>query len=272
MDSSRSGWQLVGVALLLTAAPGCGSTADPDRVADKAASTDGTYVSGDGNTPAAPPPAATTAPPAPAAASDYEVEKAWAEAHGVVIEPNKTTVVAKRRGDDKRSDKYEDTLVVFTADGTIVRFLGTTKPAQMPSPGSAVVPDVDDDGRKDLGIVRPGVYRAHGSTTYGLAGYERAAFKITTEDDEGGLPAWRDLTGDGVYSASEKMLSEQRKYLISGIYIHYGFAPAGTTLGADTYVGPWSVGCQNVLYKELDSFVQAVGGADATFRYAIVDD
>jgi hypothetical protein len=268
MDSSC--WKLLGAAIILA---GCGSADDAQRIPDANGSSVDESSPAAGSTKASPPPAATTAAPAPATPpTEYEVEKAWAEAHGVVIEPNKTTVVGKRRGNDARTDKYEDSLVVFKADGTLVSFVGTTKPAQMPSPGSAVVPDVDADGRKDLGIVRPGVYRAHGSVTYGLPGHERAAFKVTTEQDEGGLPAWRDLTGDGVFSAPEKMLSEQRNYVITGIYIHYGFAPAGTTLGVDTFIGPWSVGCQNVQYKELDSFVQAVGGADATFRYAIVDD
>ena len=213
---------------------------------------------------------AKPAPPAPP--SEWDTEKAWAEAHGVVIEPGKTTVIGKRRESLARSMKYEDTLVVFRSNGTIVRFVGTTKPAQMPNASSSVVPDVDKDGRKDLGIVRPGVYRAVGDTKFGLPGQERTAFKIVTEEGQGGLPAWRDLTGDGVFSPSERTSSEQRSYTISGIYIHYGFDPSGTTLGNGKYVGPWSVGCQNILYDELDAFVEAVGGAKASFRYAIVDD
>ena len=76
-----------------------------------------------------------------------------------MFEPGKTTVIAKRRGSLARSTKYEDEIVVFRASGTLVRFVATTKPAQMPNPSSSVVPDVDKDGRKDLGIVRPGVYR-----------------------------------------------------------------------------------------------------------------
>ncbi|MBX3260252.1 MAG: hypothetical protein KF782_11230 [Labilithrix sp.] len=214
----------------------------------------------------------TASAPAPRAPSEYETEKAWAAARGVAIEPGKTTVVAKRRGSVARSTTYEDSLVVLRPDETIVRFVGTTKPAQMPNPASSVVPDVDGDGRKDLGIVRPGVYRAVGDVTFGIPGHERAAFKIVTEDGAGGLPAWRDLSGDGDFSASERALSEERGYRISGIYIHYGFSPAGTKVGGSTYVGPWSVGCQNVLYDELDSFIEAVGGASASFRFAIVDD
>jgi len=245
---------------------------------DPAADTDDTLAA-DGvaadppqsTTPAAPAPSQPT--PEPPKASDYETEKAWAEAHGVTIPANTVTVVARRRGDDKRSTVYEDTLVVFKKDGTVKRFLGTTKPAQMPNPSSSVVPDVDGDGRKDLGIVRPGIYKARGSTTFGIPGYERPAYKVVTADTESsGLPAWRDLTGDGIYSANEKTLSVQRKYTIGGVYIHYGFAPTGSKVGPNTYKGPWSVGCQNIQYQELDTFIAAVGGEAAIFTYAIVDD
>jgi len=263
----------LGVALALTA--GCGGspdtrpvgTTEPVEGADGPNGSDPPESTSDERTPPS-----TTSAATPPARSEWEKETAWAKAHGVLIETGKTTVIGKRRGSLARSMTYEDTLVVFRADGTIVRFAATTKPAQMPNPSSSTVPDVDKDGRKDLGIVRPGVYRAVGDVTFGLPGHERTAFKIVTEEGEGGLPAWRDLSGDGVFSSSERTTSEERGYTISGIYIHYGFDPAGTTVGDGTYVGPWSVGCQNVLYDELDAFVEAVGGAKATFRYAIVDD
>lgn len=258
---------------ILLALAGCssedGETGWPTRPASAAAPPSATATP----TTAPPvdaPPAAASSSPSPAPVDEYAAEKAWAEAHGVKIEAGKVTVVAKRRGSDRRSDQYEDMFVVFRADATVARYIGTTKPAQMPNPGSAVVPDVDGNGRKDLGIVRPGVYVAHGDVTYGLPGYERHAFKIKTDDDDSYLPAWRDLDGDGVFSAQDKSLSEQRKYRISGIYIHYGFEDGGTKLGPDEYVGPWSVGCQNIRYGELDAFIKDVGGPDATFRYAIV--
>jgi hypothetical protein len=208
---------------------------------------------------------------APLASHEYETEKTWAETHGVTIEAGKVTVLAKRFGADKRSVAYEDTFIVFKANSTVARFVGTTKPAQMPRVDSDVVPDVDSDGRKDLGIVRPGKYVAHGSITYGVTGYERAAFKVKATDGDTYLPAWRDLSGDGIFSANEKSLAAQRDYKISGIYIHYGFETGGTVLGTRRYEGPWSVGCQNIKYLELDAFVAAVGGADATFPFAIVD-
>lgn len=270
MSSLRTWGWLVGAAALA----GCGAEADRQPVEASEPSVPAGGVRGDhAKAPAdAEDPPVTASTPAPPEPTEWDTEKAWAEARGVVIEAGKTTVVAKRRGTLARSTTYEDTIVVFRSNGTIVRFVATTKPAQMPNPSSSVVPDVDKDGRKDLGIVRPGVYRALGDVTFGLPGHERTAFKIVTEEGNGNLPAWRDLSGDGVFSSSEQTSSEQRGYTISGIYIHYGFDSAGTTVGNARYVGPWSVGCQNILYDELDTFVETVGGAKATFRYAIVDD
>lgn len=270
MDANRSWIWLVGSASMLVA---CGSDAESGPLASQdklSPPDDSTEIAAPSGSEAQTPTVA--APSGSSVTSDYTVEKAWAEAHGVTIEAGRPTVIAKRRGTDKRTSKYEDELVVLRSNETVVRFVGTTKPAQMPSPSGTLVPDVDGDGRKDLGIVRPGIYKARGGVKYGLSGYERPAFKVFTEADDGGLPAWRDLTGDGIYSDAEKATAESKDYRITGVYIHYGFAMAGTKLGKDTFVGPWSVGCQNVQYDELDTFIEAVGGPDAVFRYAIVDD
>jgi len=271
MSSFRTlGWLAAGALL----AVGCGAERDTRPVGTTDPVVPSESTSGDVN--GAPgedtsPPAPRT-PESPSVTTEWEAEKAWAEARGVVFEAGRTTVIAKRRGSLARSSKYEDTIVVLRPDETLVRFVATTKPAQMPNPSSSVVPDVDKDGRKDLGIVRPGVYRAVGDVMFGLPGHERAAFKILTEEGEGGLPAWRDLSGDGDFSPSERALSEERSYTIGGIYIHYGFDPDGTKLSGGTYAGPWSVGCQNIMYDELDDFIEAVGGAKASFRYAILDE
>lgn len=267
---------LFGVGLCVSGLVACGGA---DASLDEERAQDGTtpaVESAETDRPATgSPPAAAPAPaPTPVAAPESELakEKAWAEARGVTFEPGKVTVVAKRRGADARSERYDDEILVFRADGALERFVATTKPAQMPSPGSSVVPDVNGDGRKDLGVARPGIYVAKGNEWFGLEGYERRAFRVQTKDGNGYLPAWRDTSGDGVFSAKEKQEAETKNYRISGVLIHYGFAPGGTTLGKDTYVGPWSVGCQNVPYGDLDRFVAAVGGAAATFTYAILQD
>jgi hypothetical protein len=203
--------------------------------------------------------------------AEYRREKAWAEAHGVDIPAGRVTVVAKRRGDDARTTRYEDDLVVFKRDGTVEHFAGSTKPAQPPREGSRLVPDVDRDGRKDLGMVRPGEYTAVGPHVFGLPGDKRPAFKVLSGGRDS-VPAWRDLDGDGRFSSQEKDTSEARGYRLGMVRIHYGFDARGTTVGDQRYSGAWSVGCQNVPYGDLERFVAAVGGRSATFKYAVVED
>lgn len=203
--------------------------------------------------------------------AEYQREKAWAQAHGVTITPGKVTVVAKRRGADARTTQYQDEMVVFQKNGQIARFTATTKPAQEPRAGSALVPDVDGNGQKDLGMVRPGVYQASGPWSFGLPGDKRSSFRVT-QGGRDSTPAWRDLDGDGRFSDSEKRTSEARGYRIGAVRIHYGFDPGGTDIDGQRYSGAWSVGCQNIPYGDLDRFVAAVGGRSASFTYAIVDD
>lgn len=201
--------------------------------------------------------------------AEYRREKAWAAQRGVNVVDGRTTVIGKRRG-QYRTNAYEDELVVFRSNGSIVRFAGTTRPAQPASPTSGI-PDADGNGTRDLGMARPGVYRARGNWTFGLPGHKRAAFRIL-DGERDSLPAWRDVNGDGWFSAAERAASERRGDRITVIRIHYGFDARGNTIGGTRYAGAWSVGCQNVSYSDLDRFVSAVGGAGASFTYAIVDD
>lgn len=206
--------------------------------------------------------------------AEYQRERAWAEARGVTITPGRVTVVAKRRGGDARSSRYEDELLVFMKDGTLARFSGTTKPAQAPREGSRLVPDVNGDGKKDLGLMRPGHYLAVGPHTFGgQIGYPRPAFRVL-HNGRDSVPAWRDTDTDGdlSFSPEEKRASERRGDRLGLVRIHVGFDPGGTVVAGQRWSGPWSVGCQNVVDSQLDEFVSAVGGPKAKFRYSIVED
>jgi hypothetical protein len=218
-----------------------------------------------------PSPAVSPAPASiPGTAATFAEEKAWAEAHGVSIPAGKVTVVAKRRG-DSITTKFQDEIVVFTKGGSIERFAGTTRPSQLVNPDGKLVPDVDGDGKKDLGTPRPGHYRASGPWSWGVLGKSAPAFRLLDHGRDS-LPAWRDLDGDGAFSDEEKAKSEARGYRIGAVRIHYGFDADGNIVDGTLYSGPVSVGCQNIQLSDLPRFLQAVGGTSATFDYAIVED
>ncbi|MFO0727626.1 MAG: hypothetical protein U1E65_27860 [Myxococcota bacterium] len=202
--------------------------------------------------------------------ADYQTEKAWAESHGVQIPAGQVTVIGKRRGEGV-STKYQDEIVVFTKDARIERFLGTTRPSQLPRTDGGLVPDVDKNGTKDLGTPRPGIYRASGPWSYGVLGMNKPAFRVTDHGRDS-LPAWRDLDGDGEFSPEERETSEHRGYRVGDVRIHYGFDADGTWTKDGLYSGPISVGCTNIQLEDLPRFIEAVGGTKASFTYAIVED
>ncbi len=205
-----------------------------------------------------------------AATPEYTAQKAWAAARGVRVEPGVTSVLVKRRFVERRATAYEDLFVVFQRSGGLRTFVGNAKPAQMPRP-TGTTPDVDGNGTRDLGVARAGTYRAVGGWTFGLPGHARPAFRIL-QNGKDALPGWRDTDGDGAFSAAERAASERRGDRITLVRIHYGFDPGGNTFGGAIHAGPWSTGCLNIPWSQLDAFVAAVGGAKASFDVAIVDE
>ena len=183
------------------------------------------------------------------------------------VQHGKVTVIGVRdqsRADALSGKTYEDKMVVLKKDGTTATFEANTKPAQQPAtPGAA--PDVDGDKVMDVGMVRPGNYKA--SAYKDFAG--RPSYKVSTAPSNDQVPAWRDTNQDSTFSEEEKRASEARGDTLSAVRIHVGFDEAGSTLpNGSSGKGPWSIGCQN---SRMDEFVEAVGGRNASFNYSVVD-
>jgi hypothetical protein len=184
------------------------------------------------------------------------------------------TVIGLRNdstADKKSGSTYEDQMVVLKKDGTTATFTANTKPAQQPgTPGSA--PDVNGDHQPDLGMARPGNYKAYGNRSF--AG--RPAYQVSSTPGKDEVPAWRDTDHDGKFSPEEKQASETRGDKLSAVRIHVGFDEGGSQVqGKDgkpiSGSGPWSIGCQNVPSSKIDEFVDAVGGQKANFNYSVVE-
>lgn len=185
---------------------------------------------------------------------EFESMKAWAERLGVPVPEGEVTVVALRRIPNAISGpRFEDTLFVFTSDHRLKQFVGNTKPAQSASETHQF------KLRAGVGMVRPGVYMAYGDGGRSFDG--RPAYRVSDGEGKGdSMPVWRDKNDDGLFSAEERAASEANHARGGAIRIHTAFG------------WPYSVGCSNVTDPQLDEFVAAVGGPEASFRYAIVED
>jgi hypothetical protein len=150
--------------------------------------------------------------------------------------------------------RFDDTLVVFRADGTVERFAASTHPFELA--GVPGVPDTNGDGVADVGMIAPGVYDVAGRdrTIAGAASY------AVTQHGSGKLPGWRDTNHDGVLDADERAASERRADRVTDVLFHQGEGDA-----------PAAVGCQVLPAAAIRAFTAAVGGSHARFRYVLVD-
>jgi hypothetical protein len=212
--------------------------------------------------------------PAPAGASaakQYWHYQKMLEARGYTVDPNTPTVVAMRgmtpAGGGHATTSaasYDDTIVVLNRDAkgqpVVTTLAGSTHPGQTTASvgGTVGVPDVNGDGKADVGMIHPGEYRLvpHGDH----AGAK--AWDVRTPDGSGQIPGVRDTNQDGQFSKAEGDASESRKDVLTGVMIHQG--------GATT---PWSAGCINLsqnstVYPE---FIKAAGGSAQNMKLVVLD-
>ena len=160
------------------------------------------------------------------------------------------------------SRSYQDMFYVLSPDKTVVSFKGSTVPGQNIGSAEDGVPDVNRDGEPDVGMLAPGNFVAKTHPFEGKAAFQiLLANKDPKKKPVDGLPTWRDTNHDGIYSDDEIAASQARGDKSTGVLFHGG---------ADE-IHPESVGCMNLQPSQLLAFVAAVGGANATFNYTLVD-
>ena len=150
---------------------------------------------------------------------------------------------------------FDDVLAVLKADGTVVELHASTHPWFTTS---TAAPDVDGDGRGDVGMIKPGRYHAVPRPGRTLAG--QPTFHILTVEGSDRLPGWRDTNHDGTYDATERAASEARHDGVTAVLFHEG-GPAA----------PAPIGCQVLDAVAIKSFVDAVGGSSAEIDYVLTD-
>lgn len=173
-------------------------------------------------------------------------------AGGQVCPNGQPTVLGLRQGVGGATRRYEDTFVVLTPDGHVHRFNGATHPGQS---RSTMSPDQNGDGVGDVGMIRPGNYQVVPNGPHAGA----ASFHVRTLGGSGNLPGWRDTNHDGQYSEAERTASQNQRSTLSGVLFHQGNGSS-----------PSSIGCQTLSPSEYRRFLDAVGGARASFTYTLV--
>ncbi len=154
--------------------------------------------------------------------------------------------------DTVAENAFDDVFVVLRANAPGLVFEASTHPFEkQPTRG---VPDVDGDQKGDVGMVRPGVYRA-ARMTESIDDAPVFWVKLASGSDK--LPAWRDTNHDGVVSSAERELSQSRNHTIDEVLFHVASDRA-----------PKAVGCQVSTQSVLRSLGEL---APSGFTYVIVD-
>jgi hypothetical protein len=159
---------------------------------------------------------------------------------------------------------YDDAFILLR-DGTApFAFRGATHPYQIDSKASA---DLDRDGRKDVGMVRPGCYVLE------MVGNDPPIFKMFTREGTAQIPVYRDMNHDARIDEAEKKASESAT---RGEQVAAGVGAFATEIllhpGYDTLLpqkqSPFSsIGCQTAPVEAL----REVLAAGRTIDYVLVD-
>lgn len=193
----------------------------------------------------------------------YAKWSAFADAHGVRATAGRARVVGIRGRDTTgrahattvERGVFDDSLVVLTADGRAVPLAVSTHPWER---GSTSSPDVDGDGKGDVGMLAPGRYLAIArSADRNIAGLP--TWHVLNPSGVDGLAGARNTDHDGVYSEREVAASKSRGDRLTAILFHKGGAGA-----------PAAIGCQVLDADGVAQLAKLVGGRDR-FDYLLVD-
>lgn len=150
---------------------------------------------------------------------------------------------------------YDDTFVLLSPDPVPpYAFPGATHPYQL---DSKLSPDIDGDGRGDVGCIRPGRY----VLTLALE-QPYPIFTVTMPGTgSGNIPCFRDTNHDGHYSTEEIT----RASFATAVLLHTGFdAPAGAEHRS-------SIACQTCNLRDLRLLAQHAARHGGKADYLLVD-
>lgn len=164
--------------------------------------------------------------------------------------------------------KYDDTFVLIVKGEMPIVFKGATHAYQT---DSKLSPDVDGDGRGDVGSIRPGSYilKDSGSQPFPI-------FLLTLANGDGRIPAYNDTDHNGVISEAEMLAAinaTKGQQVVPGVgrtatavLMHTGWdAPAGSEHKS-------SIACQTTSFQWLKVLRDKVANVPGrTMDYALAN-
>lgn len=150
---------------------------------------------------------------------------------------------------------YDDTFVGLSHDGVVPPYVfrGASHAYQR---DSRAAPDVNGDGRGDVGCIRPGRFELTLAITDPFP-----IFTLTMPGGSGNIPCFRDTNHDGRYSAAEL---SQRSFA-TAVLLHTGFdAPAGSEHRS-------SIACQTANVADLRYLASHAAAYGRKIDYVLLD-
>jgi hypothetical protein len=191
----------------------------------------------------------------------YQAWDAFAKSHGMPRHTGRARVIGVRGRDSDgnvhsttiQRGIFDDSVVVLGTDGSVTLLSVSTHPWEISSSSS---PDVDGDGKGDVGMLLPGRYQAvargAGSNIAGLPTYH-----VVNVDGTDGLTGVRNTEHLDHYTQEEFDASRERGDKLTAILFHKGGDGA-----------PNAIGCQVL---DADGIATLSQKASARFDYLLVD-
>lgn len=184
------------------------------------------------------------APPGSSERQRYDHYASIVRQNGGQLHPNGQATVLGIRARNGVTRQFEDRVVVLQPNGRVQEFNASTRPGNTTQANGGVAQ------------LRTGNYQVNPHNLH----YGRPSWHVTTMNGSGNVPVARDLNGDGCYDAREMATPRTG----TGILFHVPNPRYGDRV-------PTSIGCINIMNRDYNRFISAVGGSRARFNFTLVD-
>lgn len=159
-------------------------------------------------------------------------------------------VLGVRSKETRVAKAFDDVMIVKVPGKPDVTFAASTHPWFQ---HSAAATDADRDGVPDVGMLKPGRYRARRAGTH----FGAPKFAVSQTNGKAAVPGWRNTNHDDVYGEDEIAASDRRGDLLTDILVH---------AAGEGSLPP--IGCQVLSPDDMNALAKLVGN---DFDYELRD-